>query len=149
MKTISSRRIGLAGFSQATEPFRSCSGTALEGQEEGFSGVGGLPSPWVFFLLEVVAVADASVDRAGPVTDVRVSVHENGCLRSHRRAQPVSKLQCRQIHFLSTHALREAGLPSKDTFVPPPASQVLPAFTRISASASRSKMLLPTRPIHQ
>ncbi len=133
--------------SDVTRPFRNKSGTALEGQEEGLSGVG--PPPCVFFLLEIVAVADASVDRAGPVTDVRVSVHENGCLRSHRRAQPVSKLQCRQIHFLSTHALREAGLPSKDTFVPPPASQVLPAFTRISASASRSKMLLPTRPIHQ
>ena len=78
MKTISSRRIGLAGFSQATEPFRSCSGTVLEGQEEGFSGVGGVPSPWVFFLLEVVAIADASVDRAGPVTDVRVPVHVDG-----------------------------------------------------------------------
>ena len=86
MKTISSRRIGLAGFSQATEPFRSCSGTVLEGQEEGFSGVGGVPSPWVFFLLEVVAVADASVDRAGPVTDVRVPVHVDGSLRSHRHA---------------------------------------------------------------
>lgn len=98
---------------------------------------------------EIVAVADTSRLLSAPLPDVRVSVHENGCLRSHRRAQPVSKLQCRQIHFLSTHALREAGLPSKDTFVPPPASQVLPAFTRISASASRSKMLLPARPIHQ
>ena len=139
--------IGLAGFSGSRGPFRSCPERPWRVRRKAF---GGWPPLLVFsFLLEVVAVADASVDRAGPVTDVRVSVHENGCLRSHRRAQPVSKLQCRQIHFLSTHALREAGLPSKDTFVPPPASQVLPAFTRISASASRSKMLLPTRPIHQ
>ena len=72
------------GFPQATEPFRSCSGTALEGQEEGLSGVG--PPPCVFFLLEIVAVADASVDRAGPVTDVRVPVHVDGSLRSHRHA---------------------------------------------------------------
>ena len=74
------------GFPQATEPFRNKSGTALAGQEEGFSGVGGVPSPRVFFLLEIVAVADASVDRAGPVTDVRVPVHVDGSLRSHRHA---------------------------------------------------------------
>ena len=74
------------GFPQATEPFRSCSGAALEGQEEGLSGVGGGPLLVFSFLLEVVAVADASVQRAGPVTDVRVPVHVDGSLRSHWHA---------------------------------------------------------------
>ncbi|PND10391.1 hypothetical protein CXT85_06480, partial [Akkermansia muciniphila] len=73
------------GFPQATEPLRNKSGAALEGQEEGLSGVG--PPPCVFLLLEVVAVADASVQRAGPVTDVRVPVHVDGSLRSYRHAQ--------------------------------------------------------------
>ena len=82
--------------SDVTRPFRNKSGTALKGQEEGFSGVGGEPSPWVFFLLEVVAVADASVQRAGPVPDVRVPVHVDGSLRSYRHAQSGSQLQRRR-----------------------------------------------------
>ena len=79
-----------------------------------------------FFLLEVVTVADASVHRAGPVTDVRVAVDEDGSFRPHRHAQPRSELQRRRSRFRPSHALREAGVAQQgDVCFSPAVSQVL------------------------
>ncbi len=75
---------------------------------------------------EIVAVADMSRLLSSPVPDVRVPVHEDSSLRSHRHAQSGSQLQRRRSHFRSPHALRKAGVAQqRDVRFPSPVSQVL------------------------
>ena len=75
---------------------------------------------------EIVAVADMSRLLSSPVPDVRVPLHEDSSLRSHRHAQSGSQLQRRRSHFRPPHALREAGVAQqRDVRFPSPVSQVL------------------------
>ncbi len=75
---------------------------------------------------EIVAVADMSRLLSSPVPDVRVPVHEDSSLRSHRHAQSGSQLQRRRSHFRPpSRFARSRGCPARDVRFPSPVSQVL------------------------
>lgn len=98
-------------------------------------------------VLEVVAVANASVDRAGAAADVRIPVRKDDALRAHRDAQAHANLEGRSPRLGTVYRARVGGVRQEAHIACPRRSPMSwETFARTSPSASRPKRLEPRRP---